>query len=116
MITTAMPIRPDSDYGVSKAFGEAMAREYHEVYGMSFVCIRIGSVNAEDRPNNERRLKTWLSHRDLVQLVDKSLVAKVGFGIYFGVSDNKGRFWDIENAKKDLGYRPQDDAGRHLRR
>jgi len=110
VIKTADPIRPDSDYGVSKAFGEAMARMYYEVYGISFVCLRFGSVSTENYPLNERQKKTWLSHRDLVQLVDKGLESDVGFGIYFGVSNNTGRFWDIENAKKDLGYSPEDDG------
>ncbi len=114
LIKTSDPIRPDSDYGVSKAFGEAMARMYYEVYGMSFICLRFGSISAENRPLDERQKKTWLSHRDLAQLVDKGLESKVGFGIYFGVSNNKGRFWDIENAKKDLGYQPKDNGSGYL--
>ena len=55
-------------------------------------------------------MKTWLSHRDLVQLVRKSLESDVEFGIYYGVSDNTGRFWDISNAEKELGYKPEDNA------
>ena len=55
---------------------------------------------------------TWLSHRDLLQLVKCSLTADVEFGIYYGVSDNRKRFWDISNAERELGYRPQDDASR----
>lgn len=114
LIKTSDPIRPDSDYGVSKAFGEAMARMYYEVYGMSFICLRFGSISVENRPLDERQKKTWLSHRDLAQLVDKGLKSEIGFGIYYGVSDNKGRFWDIENAKKDLGYKPKDDGSGYL--
>jgi len=105
------PLRPDSDYGVSKACGEALARYYYERWGLESICLRIGSVLAEDDPTrNPRHRRTWLSHRDLVQLVRKSLQAEVGFGIYYGVSDNAGRFWSLKNARKELDYRPQDDA------
>jgi hypothetical protein len=50
-------------------------------------------------------------HNDLVQLVKKSICSeKVKFGIYYGVSNNKGRFWDISNAEQELDFHPQDDA------
>src|SRR5262245_27669658 len=104
MITTLDPIRPDSDYGTSKAFGEAVARQYHELYGVEAICLRIGTVLADNDPRkNKRFLTTWLSHDDLVQLVNKSICSEnVKFGIYYGVSNNEGRFWDISNASKSL--------------
>jgi len=105
------PIRPDSDYGVSKAFGEALARYYCARWGIDAICLRIGAVLANDDPTTEpRNRKIWLSHRDLVQLIEKSLIANVAFGIYYGVSNNKGMFWDITNARAELGYVPLDDA------
>ena len=55
MITTVDPIRPDSDYGTSKTFGEAVARQYHELYGMESVCLRIGTVLADDDPRKNKR-------------------------------------------------------------
>jgi hypothetical protein len=112
MVTTLDPIRPDSDYGTSKAFGEAVARQYRELYGIEAVCLRIGTVLADDDPRkNKRFLTTWLSHNDLVQLVKKSIRSEnVKFAIYYGVSNNKGRFWDISNAEKELDFHPQDDA------
>lgn len=112
MIKISDPIRPDSLYAVSKAFGEALGRMYHELYKMKVICIRIGSVNAEDKPDDERRLKTWLSHKDLVQLVKRALETNTGFGIYYGVSNNKGGFWDISNAREELGYKPESDAAK----
>jgi hypothetical protein len=112
IVTLQDPIRPDSDYGTSKAFGEAVARQYHELYGIESVCLRIGTVLADDDPRkNKRFLKTWLSHDDLVQLVKKGISSEnVKFGIYYGVSNNKGRFWDISNAEQELDFHPQDDA------
>lgn len=111
-ITVRDPIRPDSDYGVSKAFGEAAARYYCARWGIEAICLRIGAVTAENDPTKNARLrKVWLSHRDLVQLVEKSLTANVTFGIYYGVSNNRGAFWDISNARLELGYEPVDDGG-----
>jgi uronate dehydrogenase len=43
-------------------------------------------------------------------LVQKAIETDIGFGIYYGVSNNTGRFWDISNAERDLGYIPQDNA------
>lgn len=110
-ITPRDPIRPDGFYGVSKAAGEALARMYYEVYGLESICLRIGSVTKDNDPRQNPRFEsTWLSHRDLIQLVKKSLQADVGFGIYYGVSNNTKRFWDTSNARTDLGYIPEDDA------
>lgn len=113
LITVNHPIRPDSDYGTSKAFGEAVARQYWELYGIRSVCLRIGTVLEDDTPQNARHLKTWLSHRDLVQLVAKTIRSPIDFGIYYGVSNNKGRFWDISNAEEEIGYKPEDDASKY---
>jgi nucleoside-diphosphate-sugar epimerase len=111
LITSRDPIRPDGFYGVSKAAGEAIARMYFERYGLESICLRIGSVNKADSPAGDPRLQsTWLSHRDLVQLVERSLLADVSFGIYYGVSNNRRRFWDISDAERDLDFHPQDDA------
>lgn len=106
-------IRPDGYYGVSKAFGEALGRYYASRWEMACVCLRIGSVLRDDDPTNDpRHMKTWLSHRDLIQLIEKSLASNVTFGVYYGVSNNRGRFWEIGDARLELGYEPADDASR----
>jgi uronate dehydrogenase len=113
-LTSAAPIRPDSGYGVGKAFGEAAARFYAEEHGLSVICLRIGTVNHEDRPTHVRQFATLLTHRDLVQLVACCLdaPASVGFAIFYGVSRNTWRFWDIDEARETVGYEPVDDAER----
>ena len=111
LITTQDPIRPDGYYGVSKATGEALARMYYELYGLKSICLRIGYVLNDDNPfGNAHNQSVWLSHRDLVQLVRKSLLADVKFAIYYGVSNNQKRFWDISNVIEEIGYEPEDGA------
>ena len=110
-IDNTVPIRPDSDYGVSKAFGEATGRYYHEYFGLEVACLRIGTVNAQNSPvESVRSLATWLSHRDMAQLVSQCLTQPLGFEIFYGVSDNTWRFWDNDYAKKVIGYAPLDNA------
>ena len=46
-----------------------------------------------------------------MQLVRKSLAAPdLTFDIFYGVSRNKWRFWDIEHPREVVGYEPLDDA------
>jgi nucleoside-diphosphate-sugar epimerase len=112
LITSQHPIRPDGYYGVSKAAGEAIARMYYELHGLESICLRIGAVLKEDDPTRDARYQSvWLSHRDLVQLVTKSLLTEsVKFAIYYGVSNNQKKFWDISDAMAEIGYQPEDDA------
>ena len=114
LVTHESPIRPDSHYGVSKAYGEALGRYHSEEHGLSVSCLRIGSLRPNDNPFGDVRFySTWQSHRDLAQQVRKSLERDIGFGVFYGVSDNKWRFWDIDHARDVIGYRPQDNAEEH---
>ena len=114
--TPEMPERPDSYYGVSKAFGEDLGRYYVDQFGLEILCLRIGSFQPEESVSgrtSDRILSTWLSHRDCVQLVWRSIEAEsVRFGIYYGISGNSRSYWDISNAREELGYDPEDDAER----
>ena len=113
--TPEMPERPDSFYGASKAFGEDLGRYYVDQFGLEVVCLRIGSFQPETavtERGSDRILSTWLSHRDCVQLVWRSIEADVRFGIYYGISGNTRGYWDIQNARQELGYDPEDDAER----
>jgi nucleoside-diphosphate-sugar epimerase len=107
LIGTDWPLRPDGPYALGKVLGEAAARWFSDAYDLSAICLRIGTVNAEDRPLQPRHFATLLTHADLLRLVEAALTADVGFGVSYGVSRNTWRFWDISN---DIGYEPQDDA------
>jgi uronate dehydrogenase len=104
------PPRPDGYYGLSKVFGEALGRLYHDRFGMDVVCIRIGSMF--ERPTSRRMLATWLSPADGVHLFDACLRApSPGYVVTFGVSANTRAWYDIASARA-LGYEPKDDSER----
>ena len=107
-IYAAQPVRPDSLYGVSKAFGEALGRHYSDQYGMSVICLRIGWFLP--KPHDEISRWMWLSPRDCAQVTWRAIESDLGFGIFYAISANGGRHWDITDTIERLGYRPQDDA------
>jgi len=103
--------KPDSRYGVSKVFGEALGSLYADKYGMEVFCMRIGNVNPA--PIDKRRLSLWFSPRDLAQLVSIGIEhPDIRFEIVYGISANKRAWYDNANAFR-LGYRPQDDSEIH---
>jgi nucleoside-diphosphate-sugar epimerase len=105
-------LAPDSLYGVTKAFGEALGRYYADTSDLSVICLRIGWVTTAPLPENAEWRRMWLSDADLGDLVRRSLVADVRFGIYYGVSANTPLRYDMASARRDLGYEPKDDATR----
>lgn len=111
-ITTAMVVRPDGPYGVGKALGEAAARYYAEEHGLSVLCLRIGTLNRANRPSAARHLATLITHADMARLARCCIEAPPGltFGVFYGVSANTWRIWDLEDARRAIGYRPRDDA------
>jgi uronate dehydrogenase len=118
-VTPDMPPRPWTVYACTKLFGEALARYYSERHGMQAIVIRLCWFQPCDSPvlaqggDIERE---WCSPRDFAQLLVKSLQADVPFAIFFGVSNNTGRFWDISNAQRLIGYAPQDNAADYVKR
>lgn len=122
-------IRPDSLYGASKIFGEALGRYYADVHGLRVICLRIGSVLADDDPRSERvaagpgwmkldttgalaRLRaTWMSQRDCAALMRRCLEATdVRWAVAYGISNNPRQFWDLTSAREILGFTPLDRA------
>ncbi len=100
--------RPDSYYGISKAFGEDLGRFYADKYGLGVLCLRIGTCLAA--PRDARHLSTWISERDLVKLVCVGLkVRDLHFEVVYGISNNDRAWWDNRRAY-ELGYQPQDNA------
>ena len=129
-----VPVRPDSMYGVWKVYGEAIGRMCAAAGGPRFYGLRICNVTGPDRetpvdyaehlveegadPDSaevehsvRRKQAMWHSRRDLAHLVDCCLRDEsVTADVFYGVSDNPTRWFDIEHARDVLGYDPQDDA------
>jgi nucleoside-diphosphate-sugar epimerase len=122
-------VRPDSLYGVSKVYGEALGRYYHDTHGLRVYNLRIGSVRNDDDPRDpsvaegsfwlnlspeekfERIRSTWLSKRDCAELIGACLDAvDVPWAVVYGISNNPRQFWDLKHAKDLLGWQPKDAA------
>jgi uronate dehydrogenase len=103
-IPPGVTARPDSRYGVSKVFGEAIGALYADKHGLSVTCLRIG--NFGDKPLDRRRLAIWLKPEDLVQLCQIGLThPEIQFEVLYGASYNERGWWDNSRAYA-LGYRP----------
>lgn len=100
--------RPSTLYGVSKAFGEALARLYWDKFGIEGLVIRIGTF--APKPNSARALRTWMSPGDLISLIERALsIEHLGFEQIYGVSANSRSWW--RNPENILGgWQPQDSA------
>jgi nucleoside-diphosphate-sugar epimerase len=107
-----MPVRPNGPYGIAKAAAEAAGRYLANGHGMSVLCLRLGTMGREGAgPRDQRQFATLLTPRDLKQLYRRAVDApeELRFAIFYGVSNNKWRFWDISDAEALIGYRPEDD-------
>jgi len=81
---------------------------------MSVICLRIGGCLGR-LPDDPRlahaywERQKWLSDRDFLQLVDRSIAATgVRFATVNGMSMNEGMRWDLCAARELLGYVPLD--------
>ncbi len=102
---------PDSPYGASKVFMEALGKHY-ATKGLEVVCIRFGGVNLENRPPKDDYYEktVWLSHEDCTGLIKRCVEADRipgNFLIVYAVSDNKNRVHDYSNP---LGWVPKKSA------
>ncbi|NSC20985.1 NAD(P)-dependent oxidoreductase [Streptomyces albus subsp. chlorinus] len=105
------PHRPDTFYGLSKAFGEDLAQLYWDRHGIETVSVRIGSCYPE--PASVRMLSTWLSPGDAARLFHAALTAPhVGHTVVYGSSANTRLWWDLAPTRA-LGYEPRDDSERY---
>ena len=101
-------LRPDSMYGVSKVYGEGLARLYYHKFGIEGILLRIGSCFPE--PRDRRMMATWLSAADLFRLIERMIeVPRLGCPIVYGVSANDETWWDNTHAGY-IGWHPRDSS------
>ncbi|MEM6356326.1 MAG: NAD(P)-dependent oxidoreductase [Pseudomonadota bacterium] len=105
-LTPSTPPRPDSNYGVAKVYGEALAQLYWWKYGVETMSVRIGSCF--EKPMDRRMMATWLSPRDMLRLIARMIDApRLGCPIVYGASKNKQQWWDNTEVGY-LGWEPED--------
>ncbi len=107
-IPAEAPPLPDSRYGVSKAFGEALGAMYAMKHGIGVTSLRIGNVG--EKPLDVRRLSIMLHPEDLVQLIRIGLEhPDIVNEVFYGVSGNTRSWYDNTRAEA-YGYKPKHDA------
>ncbi|MGW1190863.1 NAD-dependent epimerase/dehydratase family protein [Streptomyces sp. NPDC002559] len=108
---TGTPRRP---LRVSKVAVKALGQLYADKFGLSVICLRIGSF--EHRPTERRHLATWLSPRDAIGYIRAALTAppSTRFATVYAVSANTRRFWELPDPTV-LAYTPIGDAELHAR-
>ena len=103
------PARPDGFYGLSKVWGEALARMYWDKHGIEGISLRIGTAMGKP-PENARQLSTWMGTQDLVQLVMRCIEAKdVGYAVVWGISNNTRAWYELSEGNA-IGYEPTQNA------
>jgi hypothetical protein len=114
--------------GIQAAIGPTGGASIDERAGgrrLENVQIRIGGPRETDVANcrlgdltcMRRALGAYISARDLTQLFVKSIETPdirdengIPFQVFYGVSGNSHGFWSIVNARKIIGYEPQDNS------
>lgn len=129
-VTPDMVPLSDNFYGWAKAAYELLGFAYAtgnvaDGKKLEVVQLRIGGpretdidrASADDLKKMHRGLGAYLSARDQTQLIVKSLETEniddengVPFQIFYGISGNSHNFWSLANAKRVIGYAPEDNS------
>ena len=111
-LITPQMMKPVGIYGAAKIFGEALASYYSDAFDMSFLCVRIGSVEKDNVPPAIRERTTYLSHDDITQVLHKCIDApdEVRYEVFLATSNNRYGYRDLSNTREVLGYEPKDSA------
>lgn len=111
-LTTDMAPLPVGSYGVSKLVCERIGESFARSHELSVICLRIGFRPPTDDgllKHDKWKQEMWISDRDFLQLVDRAILAPdIRFAVVNGESNNPGMRWDLSEARRLLGYVPED--------
>jgi uronate dehydrogenase len=111
-LSDAAPPRPDSWYGISKVWSEAVLSYLADCHGIRATSLRIGNCGAA--VPDERRTHMWISFDDLAQLVRLALArSDSGHRVVFATADCDAPFFDNSGARA-LGFTPKDRPEHNL--
>lgn len=106
-IAETCPVRPGSVYGLTKFLGEQVVRYFAEAHGVSSVVLRLSGVTDPGETVYPAPMRT--STRDVARAVQAALhLPRARYEVFHICGDNPGRPWDIERARRILGFEPQD--------
>lgn len=107
------PVNPGDLYGVSKCFGEAMARYMAMQHNLASIVIRIGAFQPVEKACNPEILNlmnTFAAKEDIAQLIVRSVDdTRLRFAILHGLSNNLFNRMDITQTQALVGYEPEAD-------
>jgi len=131
LVNESWPVRPDSVYGATKVWGEALGRYYSDYHGLSVICVRLGAFLAYDslkgsgpnignpnqddavalarRPESQpssRVIAGYTSHEDAMRMFRLCIEAdeSIRYDLFELVSDNRYRWRDNSHSKEVLGF------------
>lgn len=95
-------------YGASKAYLEALGKAY-SAQGLQVIAVRFGNVTRDD---GFGEYPFWLSHADCCQFIERCIDATnlAPYSVFFAISDNPCNPFDLFDARRQLGYAPQDKS------
>ncbi len=117
---------PDTYYGVTKVFGEAMGSYYAKWAGLDVINLRIGwllsqdelvgEVGNRDAPGERYARAMWLSPADCQRLMQAATTTALSSTplTAHGISRNSDRFLSLSETMLELDYQPRDDAAEVL--
>lgn len=113
-IETNEPVNPGSLYGVTKVFGEALARYMAVREGLSSFCIRIAGYKRSDKAINDTN-GTMMGFSffvpDFHHMIDLCIEdTELQFAVLNGVSDNRYKRLALEDTIEAIGYDSQYDS------
>lgn len=111
------PPRPAGTYALTKALSEEIARYYAVSHGMEVLTLRIAAPLDIDDPHLRSKpvRPQQVPLPDLAQAFTLALTVPLsGYEIVTIVGESSRRVWDLEPARRVLGYEPRyrlDDLG-----
>jgi uronate dehydrogenase len=108
-IASDAPPRTLGTYSLTKSLAEGVCEHFARNHGMSIVCLRIPKpIDPRDPRWQGRRLRPqWLAFADLIQAYQLALAAAdIDFEIITVVGESAQGRWELQKARRVLGYRP----------
>jgi NAD+ dependent glucose-6-phosphate dehydrogenase len=107
-LTHLSPPCPNDLYGASKVWGEALAQVYAAQHFFSCLCVRFGTVTAEETLE-EQASPLWCSQQDAGRIVACCLEAPetLTFDIFYALSNSPHPWVDLEHGRQLIGYVPR---------